>query len=97
MKAAQVACDLAPVLHLNGSGREALETQWEAAAEAIHKAGVALRRAAPNARDYFPRGDDAFERARRAFTELAEALAVAEAACVGVYENIQDQSAARRR
>ncbi len=95
MKAAQVVCALAPVVHLNGTGREALEDQWQEAASAIHAASRVLHRAAPNARDYYPRGMDAFERARKAFTELAEALAQAEAACVGVYEDIDGQGRGR--
>jgi hypothetical protein len=97
MKAAQVACDLAPVVHLNGSGQEALETQWRDVVLAMQEATRALRRAAPNARDYYPRGDDAFERARRAFAELTEALACVEAACTAVFDDIDAQGDARRR
>ena len=97
MKAAQVACDLAPVVHLNGSGQEALETQWRDTVLALQEARRALHRAAPNARDYYPRGDDAFERARRAFTEMTEALACVEAACTAVFDDIDAQGDTRRR
>lgn len=54
-----------PTVHLNGTGREALERQYFEAAKATTKALQALREAAPNERDYYVQGSDAFKRARR--------------------------------
>lgn len=48
-----------PTIHLNGSGRENLANQLRFAAEELDRAMVALRRAAPHGRDYYPQGDEA--------------------------------------
>ena len=55
---------ITPHVHLNGTGRAALELQLETAANALLAAIGALELAAPNARDYYPLGDDAYPKAR---------------------------------
>lgn len=54
-----------PTVHLNGTGKEALERQYYEAAKATTRALQALREAAPNERGYYVQGSDAFRRARR--------------------------------
>jgi hypothetical protein len=53
----------APRVHLNGTGRSALERQYEAALEALSKAIDALGETSPNARDYYVIEPGAFSRA----------------------------------
>lgn len=48
-----------PTVHLNGTSREELVRQLEAAAHALDQACVALQDMQPNGRDYYPQGNDA--------------------------------------
>lgn len=43
-----------PVIHLNGTSREALMEQYLDARNAVEEAIVALGKAGPNPRDYYP-------------------------------------------
>lgn len=52
-----------PTIHINGSSREFLINDMLQATDAIRAAIDAVRKAAPNARDYYPQGTGAFDRA----------------------------------
>jgi hypothetical protein len=56
---------MTPTIHLNGTSRDELVSQYVAALDALHNAMQALIKMAPNGRDYYPQGDDAFPQARR--------------------------------
>jgi len=65
---------IAPTIHMNGTGREALLDQVTDAASALYKALDALSEAAPNGRDYYPQGPAAFEQARTEHQSRADRL-----------------------
>lgn len=48
-----------PTVHMNGTSREELEKQFSDAYEAVEAALVAVRRAAPNGRDYYVQSPNA--------------------------------------
>jgi hypothetical protein len=52
-----------PTIHLNGSGRDSLVEGWEAAWSAAEAAFEALKRTAPNGRDFYPQGPEALAKA----------------------------------
>jgi hypothetical protein len=52
-----------PTVHLNGTSRESLRRDFEAAQRALMEALTALAAMSPNARDYYPQGPGAFDRA----------------------------------
>jgi hypothetical protein len=54
-----------PTIHLNGTSRERLVEQLCEASAALDAAYEALKRAAPNGRDYYPQGPAAMEAAER--------------------------------
>lgn len=54
-----------PLIHLNGTSREALKEQYLDASNALRLAIDAMCSCAPNARDYYPQGDHAFILATR--------------------------------
>jgi hypothetical protein len=66
-----------PLIHLNGSGREPLFTDYLNAWEKLRDAVTALEKVEFNARDYYPLGMDAFDKARneraRVFSLLKDA------------------------
>jgi hypothetical protein len=53
-----------PTVHLNGTSRQELIDQLYVAVRALHEAGSALARAAPNARDYYVQNPLAFSLAQ---------------------------------
>ncbi len=55
----------APTVHLNGTAREELVRQYEAAVDGLRLALAGLRDAEPHARDYYPQGDGALKEAQR--------------------------------
>lgn len=63
-----------PVIHLNGTSASELLDSHRAALKGLGGALDALRRAAPNGRDYYPLGPDAFAEARDA--HLARVAAI---------------------
>lgn len=65
---------VAPIVHLNGSGRQNLIDALANAYSAIEKAAEALRQTAPNGRDYYPAGPEALEAARQQHTRRIRAL-----------------------
>lgn len=64
-----------PTLHLNGTSREELQRQLDAASDACREAMQALMAAAPNGRDYYPQGYDALGEAFREHTARLQKLA----------------------
>lgn len=53
-----------PTIHLNGTSRSELFDTHVAAIVALDQAMAALRRAAPNGRDYYPQSPHAYAQAR---------------------------------
>lgn len=53
-----------PTIHLNGTSRIELFDSHVAAIVALDQAIAALRRAAPNSRDYYPQSPQAYAQAR---------------------------------
>lgn len=53
-----------PTIHLNGTSREALESEAMASYDALRAAGDALCAMMVNGRDFYPQGPDAFTAAR---------------------------------
>jgi len=53
-----------PVVHLNGSGREALIKKYVDVLNALNVAIKEMDENCPNARDYYPLGEDAYPKAR---------------------------------
>ena len=60
-----------PTIHLNGTGAQALEKEYQAVREAVDTAIIVLERATCNARDFYPQEFTAWQRAR---DERAEAF-----------------------
>ena len=52
-----------PTIHLNGTSKERLVEDLCDACNAIDAAYEALKKTAPNGRDYYPQGPEALERA----------------------------------
>ena len=69
-----------PVVHLNGTGRQALLRQLSEVGVAIAKAADKLREAAPNGRDYYPAGPEAMTAAVAQFERR-----------LGVLRGLQDE------
>lgn len=63
-----------PAFHLNGSGRQALLDQLEAAYRATDAAITALCRSAPHERDYYVLGAGAYDRAWAEYQRRLDAL-----------------------
>jgi phage shock protein A len=54
-----------PTVHLNGTSKERLLEDLCDAIDALHKAGTALAKAAPNARDYYVQSNTAYATAAK--------------------------------
>jgi len=63
-----------PSVHLNGTSREELLRQVQAAWQAVWQARDALAKASPNARDYYLQGELAYPAARAEHDRRARAL-----------------------
>jgi hypothetical protein len=55
---------IAPVVHLNGTGRQGLASQYEEVGAALDEAVRTLVTNGPHGRDYYPLGDGAYSEAR---------------------------------
>jgi uridylate kinase len=53
-----------PIVHSNGTGRDTLTTEYQAALDAAKEARKALVAVTVNGRDYYPAGPDAFRKAQ---------------------------------
>lgn len=58
-----------PAIHSNGTSKEELVELRIAVAEQAHHLLEAMKRAAPNGRDYYPHGEDTYGRARAAWAD----------------------------
>lgn len=65
---------MVPIIHMNGSDKETLEREYEAAARAVQAAIKAVEDITVHGRDYYPLGDDAFRQARDEHIEHLQAL-----------------------
>lgn len=54
-----------PHVHLNGTGKQTLIDDLSSASDALNAAYAALKRTAPNCRDYYPIGAAAMDAAQR--------------------------------
>lgn len=78
-----------PIVHLNGTSREALITAHEEAAEALRLALVALGEVAPNARDYYPAGPGAYGRALREHAARVDRVKSVREELVNLWEGLE--------
>lgn len=78
-----------PVVHLNGSGRNTLMTQYADAYMKLHDAIVALRKLDIHDRDYYPLGPDAGPQARRENDARLDKVASAMAEIEEIYQAVQ--------
>lgn len=65
---------LAPTIHLNGTSRESLTEEYQAASDALLAAIAALSAITINGRDYYPQGAAAFQLAANRRAELLDTL-----------------------
>jgi hypothetical protein len=77
-----------PSIHLNGSGRLALETQYEKALQALTAAYAALYQLDIHDRDYYPQGPDAGPRARREHRARLDKIESVRQDIKAVYESV---------
>jgi len=80
---------IVPSVHLNGTSREELTEQLEAAAAAVQEAIGALRRAAPNGRDYYPQGPQMIGRAIEQHTVRMDHLRTVLRELTEIFEAVQ--------
>lgn len=52
-----------PTVHLNGTSKEELARQYNAAYDALNAAYAVMKLSAPNGRDYYPQGNEALDKA----------------------------------
>ena len=84
---------IVPLVHLNGTGKAGLQSQYRKAADALYIALDALADAAPNMRDYYLY-EDAGAAFRRAQAEHLENVRMVEAVIADlatVYSALMDQ------
>lgn len=77
-----------PMVHMNGTSRGELQRQLHDAHAAITKALNALKGAAPNARDYYPKGDDAYKTARDQHIDRLTRLETVQTELLWIFEQI---------
>ena len=83
---------ITPIIHLNGTGLEALAEQLEKSCRAIRAAEEALAEGAPHARDYYPHCDrSAFEIAREQHWARLEKLQVVRSELELIWEAIEEE------
>lgn len=80
----------APLIHTNGTSREALYEQYCTARHVVLDAIQALQAAAPNQRDYYPLEPAAWKRAVTEHTIRVQALRQVYAELVELVETIMD-------
>lgn len=85
-----------PLVHLNGTSSETLLRQNEVAVGALEQALQSLCRAAPNARDFYPR-PEGFEPARREHDARVAKLREVLDELIAIGESVQAQIDARVR
>lgn len=86
---------MSPLVHLNGSSPERLAEGYDHAARALSAAIEALEDAAPNARDYYPKGESAFAEARREHSARVASLRAVRSEIWKIHMDITEQVDAR--
>jgi hypothetical protein len=81
----------APLVHLNGSGRDRLIDSLCGVSRALNEAYEAMRRACPNGRDYYPLGSGAMARAEAEHQYRMKQLDAIKAQIDAIAEAIADQ------
>jgi hypothetical protein len=98
---APIKAPMAPLLHLNGSSAEHLAHANEEAANALFLALDGLAAAAPNARDYYPKGEEAYPAAlaehRARVQKVFEAYTEICAICSAVTDQINARNAQKSK
>jgi len=80
-----------PLVHLNGTSGNDLYAELYESLQAIDAAIDALRRGAPNARDYYPLGSSIFEKAKAGHFYRIERLTDVRAELQVILEGLADQ------
>lgn len=80
-----------PVIHLNGTSQTEIEGQLSDAHRAVGAAMTALRRAAPNGRDYYPLGPDAIHRATSEHVARLKKLEEVQKELMEIWEGLPDR------
>jgi hypothetical protein len=88
-----------PTVHLNGSGREALRRQYQAAYLTLGPAIEALRQATPHGRDYYPQdggriNGPAYQAARAEHAERLNRLETVQQELITIYRAVTRSDAA---
>lgn len=79
-----------PIIHLNGTSKEALQTDILTALDKLSEAQAALSAMAPNQRDYYPAPDrDRWQRALLQHQRRMRVLAELRAELVAQWEGIE--------
>jgi len=60
---------IAPTIHMNGTSKEALLSEYKSALKQIRSAHMKFADIEFHARDYYPQGEGVFEKARQAHVE----------------------------
>jgi hypothetical protein len=79
---------IAPMVHLNGTSRDELESQLAKAEGAVRLAIDAVAECSPNARDYYPLGDTAFPMARDQHRSRLQRLEAVRAELLEIFEAV---------
>jgi len=82
---------IAPLVHLNGSGKSYLEYRLSQASDALNGAYSAMREVCPNGRDYYPLGPVAMARAEREHRSRLERLDAIKAEVDAIAEAVAGQ------
>jgi hypothetical protein len=77
-----------PTIHLNGTSRKELLSQFCEAHSAIGRAIDAMHKATPHGRDYYPQGDGAIDRARTDHASRIAKLAEVQAEILAIGESV---------
>ena len=79
-----------PLIHLNGTSKQALLEQYQAPAQAVWGALRSLEQNGPNARDYYPLGPESFAVAQREHADRCSKLRAVHDELVALVEGIAD-------
>ena len=79
-----------PTVHLNGTGKEELTENYQRAYLALYNAMEAMKRAAPNARDYYVQDSNAFTVAMLEHTDRLKMIQQVQDEIQEIYEQIVD-------
>lgn len=86
-----------PLVHLNGSSGEFLLEGYAEAASKLRAALLALEHTAPNARDYYPRGEESFRKARSEHDSRVQVLMALLGEFYEIMEHVTDSMESRQQ